>query len=228
MSYGERRSRRLVAAFWAAASILALAAAPADAQPAAGASAAYPEAEVKAAFLLGFAGYVQWPAAETGARTGPIRFAVLNAPRVEAALERLAQGRSVQGRSVRVRALGSIDELDGDEVLFIGPNENWRLPQQIAAVEGPTLVVTDAPDGLAAGAMINFQLVDRRVRFEVGLPAAHEAGLSLSSRLLAAALRVETSRCWAGCRRGTLGRAALLARHGPTRPGPIVQPRAAA
>lgn|SRR5690606_24333051 len=212
MTHGERRLRSLAHALWLLASILTFAAVRAEAQPAARASAAYPEAEVKAAFLFGFAGYVQWPSAEPATRA--IRFAVLNAPLVEAALERLVQGRSLQGRPVRVRGLSSIDELDGDEVLYIGPDENWRLPQQIAAVDGPTLVVTDAPDGLEAGAMINFQLVDRRVRFEIGLPAAHAAGLSLSSRLLAAALRVETSRCWANCRRGTFGRAALLAQHG--------------
>src|SRR5690606_39322882 len=134
MTNGERRSWRLAPALWLAASILTLAAARAAAQPTASTSAAYPEAEVKAAFLFGFAAYVQWPSAEPTTRA--IRFAVLNAPPVGAALERLVQGRSLQGRPVRVRGLSSIDELDGDEVLYIGPDENWRLPQQIAAVDG--------------------------------------------------------------------------------------------
>src|SRR5690606_40391748 len=91
---------------------------------------------------------------------------------------------------------------EGEEVLFIGPSENWRLEQLVGAIDGPTLIVTDAPDGLSAGSMINFQLVDQRVRFEIALPAAEAAGLSLSSRLLSAALRVETSRCWIECRGG--------------------------
>src|SRR5690606_34390124 len=108
-------------------------------------------------------------------------------------------GRTVQGRPIRVRRLRSINELEGEEVLFIGPSENWRLEQLVGAIDGPTLIVTDAPDGLSAGSMINFQLVDQRVRFEIALPAAEAAGLSLSSRLLSAALRVETSRCWLEC-----------------------------
>ena len=44
---------------------------------------------------------------------------------------------------------------------------------------------------LGDGAIINFTIVDRRVRFEVSLDAASTAGLSLSSRLLALALRIE-------------------------------------
>lgn len=173
-----------------------------EAQPStAAASSAYSENDIKAAFLYNFGSYVSWPT--TRSSTDPITFAVLNAPGIEQALERLVQGRTLQNRPVRVRRLRSINELDGEEVVFIGAAENWRLSQLIDAVEGPTLIVSDAPDGLALGAMINFQLVDERVRFEVALPAAEAAGLTLSSRLLSAALRVETTRCWLECRHGS-------------------------
>jgi hypothetical protein len=65
----------------------------------------------------------------------------------------------------------------------------------------PVLVVADAPEGLKNGAMVNFQLVDQRVRFEISLRNAKAAGLTLSSRLLSAAIRVETLSCWVDCRR---------------------------
>lgn len=186
-----------------AAVCLLLAAAPlraaAQASSGDGKSAAYPEADVKAAFLYNFGNYVQWPD-DGGTEEEPITFAILEAPEVGAALERLVRGRTLQNRSVRVRRLRSVNELDGAEVLFIGARENSRLSQLIDAVEGPTLIVTDAPDGLADGAMINFQIIDRRLRFEIALPAAEAAGLTLSSRLLSAALRVETTRCSIECR----------------------------
>jgi hypothetical protein len=171
---------------------------PLHAQPStAAASSAYSETDIKAAFLYNFGSYVQWPT-EAGP-SDPITFAVLNARGVELALTRLVQGRTLQNRPVRVRRLRSIGELDGEEVVFIGAAENWRLPELVASIEGPTLIVTDAPDGLDAGAMINFQLIDERVRFEVRLPAADAAGLMLSARLLSAALRVEISDCWLEC-----------------------------
>src|SRR5690606_10652135 len=156
--------------------------------------------DIKAAFLYNFGSYVQWPSDVPA--ENPITFAVLSAPAIELALERLVDGRTLQNRPVRVQHLRSINELDGEDVVFIGSAENWRLPQLLASIAGPTLIVTDAPDGLSAGSMINFQLIDQRVRFEVALPAAEAAGLTLNSRLLSAALRVETSRCWIECRGG--------------------------
>jgi hypothetical protein len=52
--------------------------------------------------------------------------------------------------------------------------------------------VTESHGALAQGSMINFVLVDRRVRFEVALDAAEKNGLRLSSRLLAVAQQVRT------------------------------------
>ena len=57
-----------------------------------------------------------------------------------------------------------------------------------------------APFRNAEVAMVNYQLVDRRVRFKISLRNAKAAGLVLSSRLLSAAIRVETSSCWDDCR----------------------------
>src|SRR5690606_32350782 len=133
---------------------------PARAQAGDGASApavSYSEDEVKAAFLYNFGSYVQWPVTDRSGET--ISIAVLGAPTVADELERFVRGRTIQGVPVRVRRLRTVAELEGDEVLFIGASENHRLSQLIDAAAGtPTLVVTDAPDGLAEGAMINFRL----------------------------------------------------------------------
>lgn len=156
-------------------------------------SAAFAEDEIKAAFLYNFSTYVEWPA-DPG---DTITIAVLGARDVAEELTRFVRDRTVEGRPVRVRRLRALSELNGDDVLYIGPAENRRLPELVDALRGrPTLLVTDAPDGLALGAMINFRIVDQRVRFEVSVPRAQDAGLVLSSRLLSAALYVETSRRW--------------------------------
>jgi hypothetical protein len=163
-------------------------------------TATYSQTEVKAAFLYRFGSYVRWPVLSSG--DDSITIAVLNDPEIAAELERFVANRTIDGRAVRVRRLRSVFGLDdGDRMLFIGPDENARLAQVIEAVgEKPVLVVTDAPDGLADGSMINFQVVERRVRFEISLTRARAAGLDLSSQLLAAAIKVETSRCAELCR----------------------------
>jgi len=150
---------------------------------------AYDASEVKAAFLYHFGTYVQWPAAAPA--MDPITIVVLGDPDVAAHLARFVPGRRISGRPVETRVITRVEELADDEILFIGRTSNSSLAQITAAVaRRPMLVVADAPDGLERGAMVNFQEVDSRVRFEISLPRAEEAGLVLSSRLLAAALRV--------------------------------------
>lgn len=154
--------------------------------------AAYEAEDVKAAFLYHFATFVLWPDEE---RTeSPFIIAVLDAEEIAAELESYLPGRSIQGRPMRVQRLESLDELEDAAVLFIGPSQNDRLPHLLQQIsDRQLLVVTDARDALDLGSMINFRLVDRRVRFEISLPAAERAGLELSSRLLSAAMFVDTT-----------------------------------
>ena len=168
--------------------------ATAAALPLSAQEALYDADQVKAAFLYHFGTYVQWPTAAPS--SDPIAIAVLGDAAVARQLAQFLPGRSIQGRPVQVRTLTRIEDLADAELLFIGRALNPQLARLIAAVEQrPVLVVTDAEDGLERGSMVNFQLVDSRVRFEISLPRAEEAGLMLSSRLLSAALRVETSEC---------------------------------
>jgi hypothetical protein len=163
--------------------------------------ASYSEDQVKAAFLYHFGTYVEWPES-TASRTDPITIAVLGADAVARQLRAFLPGRTIQGRAVEARTIARIQDLRDDEVLFIGAQNNPRLREIVNAVgTRPVLIVTDAADGLADGGMVNFQLVDQRVRFEISLRKAQDSGLMLSSRLLSAALRVETSSCWYDCGR---------------------------
>ena len=152
----------------------------------------YQDEEVKAAFLYHFATFVQWPQTATSGR--PFSVAVMGDDEVAAELEKFLPGREIQGRPMQVRRLESLDDLADDAMLFIGTRENYRLPELIGRVEDRSmLVVTEAPGALKDGSMINFQVIDDRVRFEISLLAARRAGLELSSRLLSAAMSVDTT-----------------------------------
>ena len=183
--WGSAGRRRRCPLRWLAVTILLAGAAFVPAQ-----EPVYDAAAVKAEFLYHFGTYVQWPVP----RADVITIAVLGDTAVAANLAEFLPGRRIEERPVQVRELERIEDLADDELLFVGSAHNARLEQVLDAVgRRPALVVTDAPDGLERGAMVNFQLVDSRVRFEISVPRAEEAGLMLSSRLLATALRVETS-----------------------------------
>ena len=145
------------------------------------------ERSVKAAFLFKFLGYMEFPA-----DPGPsLVVGVLGADEVAAELAQITSGRNVGNRSISVRKLAEGDALTGLNLLFVGGD--GALPEAAlrAAEKNGTVTVTERDNGLQNGSVINFRLVDDRVRFEVSLPAAEHCNVRLSSRLLSVASYVQ-------------------------------------
>jgi hypothetical protein len=152
----------------------------------------YDEHSVKAAFIYHFATFVVWP--ETVRPQADFVVAVLGDDEVAEELEEYLPGHSIQGRPMRARRIDSIEELGDEAVLFIGSGRMDVLARPLGAIsDQPVLLVTDGPGALRKGSMINFEIVDGRVRFEIALGTAERAGLNLSSRLLSAAMFVDTT-----------------------------------
>lgn len=149
------------------------------------------EYQVKAAFLYKFAGYVEWPDEAGGAVDAPFTIAVLGSEPLVEELQQVVRGRTLADRSVAVRRLKLGDSLTGVRVLFLGKAET-PPPDQLRqwTHQRPVLVVSESEGALHAGSMINFVIVERRVRFEIALDTAEANGLRLSSRLLAVAQKV--------------------------------------
>jgi hypothetical protein len=149
------------------------------------------EDQVKAAFIVKFAEYVNWPKAGATPAGGPLRIGVLGDSRITAELRQAVSGRNVQGRPIVLAEAQGPNALDGVHILFIGAEASAGLKRKISALrQRSVLIVTDHPEGLEMGGIINFVTVERRVRFEISLPAANDAGIALSSRLLSVAIRV--------------------------------------
>lgn len=150
------------------------------------------ERRVKAAFLYKFTGYVDWPATAFRAPHAPLLIGVVGDPLLATEIARLCEGRTAGTRPIAVRALEGLAGAGEVHVLFIPRHHAALLAEARARGPRPVLIVTESEGALAAGSTINFNLVDGRVRFEISLPAADRAGLSLSARLLAVAQTVKT------------------------------------
>ncbi len=145
------------------------------------------ERSVKAAFLYKFLGYMEF-----ASDPGPsLVVGVLGADDVAAELAQISVGRSVGSRSITVRKLAEGDSLTGLTLLFVGADTALPAASLRAAEKNGTVTVTEQDDGLQIGSVINFRLVDERVRFEVSLPAAERCNVRLSSRLLSVAYHVQ-------------------------------------
>lgn len=152
---------------------------------------AFPAEAVKAVFLYRFAGYVQWPAASANQTRFVV--AVMGADDVAAQLERLLPDHPVHGLPAEVHRIGALASLGDAQMLYVGPGFDGNLAALLARMRGrAVLVVTDRDGALESGSMVNFLLESGHVRFEVSLTAARQAGLAVSSALLAVAQRVKT------------------------------------
>jgi hypothetical protein len=140
------------------------------------------EYEVKAAFLLNFARFAEWPAEKT---SGPFVVAVLGEDPFGPALDRTFEGAGVGGRPWEVRRLSRVDDAGRSHILFVSRSEEGRLGAILAALRGThVLTVSDIPDFAERGGMIGFRLEERRVRFDINPAPAAESKLRISSQLL--------------------------------------------
>ncbi len=146
---------------------------------------------VKAAYLYRFTSYVEWPGSQTH-DASPFVFGVVGAEDVAVHLERLLTGVSVGGRLAHVRRVRNVADLNGLQILYVGPRvhrSSYELRER--AKSRPILVVTDNRLGLEGGGVINFVEVDRNLRIEVSLEAAERHRLKIDSALLAVAARLK-------------------------------------
>lgn len=148
------------------------------------------ERRVKAAFLYKFLGYADFPAGSFADATTPVSIGVVGADDMAVELTRIAAGRLVAGRMITVRALREQDLAQPLHVLFVAGQDDARAARLLRAANAQ-LTVTECDGGLRSGSVINFTIVDDRVRFDVSLDAAEKNNVKLSSRLLTVANRVQ-------------------------------------
>jgi len=144
------------------------------------------EYQIKAAFLLNFTKFIEWPAGE--AAGSPFSICVLGEDPFGPVLDQLVEGETVGGRKIAVRRIRA--EATGScEILYVSKQEQ-NIRAVLAGAGAGVLTVGEGDEFLDNGGMIAFILENRRVRFNIDQGAAQKAGLKLSSRLLAVARSV--------------------------------------
>jgi hypothetical protein len=180
----SRRSPTIAAAFVLHALAL-LWAVPSNAGAADGAAAAPArECEIKAAFLYNFTKFVDWPAQTFANADAPIVIGVLGDSPCLQALERLVKDRKVNGRTIVVRRIASADEARVTHMLFVGSERETQFAALEPALHSlPVLTVGESPGFATLGGAIDFVPQGDKIRFEINIDAAEQAGLKISAQL---------------------------------------------
>ncbi|HUB81769.1 MAG TPA: YfiR family protein [Bryobacteraceae bacterium] len=148
------------------------------------------EFEVKAAFLLNFAKFVDWPPNAFAAPDSPIAICILGKDPFGHAIDDVVQGESVNGRRVIVRRINTTPAPHTCQIVFT--EETGKETHATVESLGPGVLTVGEGDAFVhEGGMIGFLIENRRVRFNIDQQAAELAELKLSSRLLAVARRVQ-------------------------------------
>lgn len=157
--------------------------------------AAAGEYQVKAAFLLNFARFIEWPDTAFPAADSPIRLGIVGDDPFDGALKKLIQNETIKGRSLVVEEVPAGGPYDGLHLLFISPSESARVDDILGLTHHQaTLTVSDLDGFAARGGIIRLYLRRNKIRFEINPHAAERHGLKLRSQLLNLGTIVGTSR----------------------------------
>jgi hypothetical protein len=158
--------------------------------PAAEAQSVAGEYEVKAAYLLNFARFVEWRP-EVLAPGAPLQIGIVGTHAFGRALEHVLRGKSANGHPILLRQLQWQDQLATCHILFISASEESHLPAILVGLgRKNVLTVSDIDRFSLRGGMVEFRMVGNRVRFDINREPAKAGHITISSKLLSVARAV--------------------------------------
>ncbi|MGQ9369876.1 YfiR family protein [Azospirillum sp. ST 5-10] len=147
------------------------------------------ELAVKATYLYKFAPFVAWPEAALGGPDAPIAVCIVGPDPFGSVIDRAVAGQRLGERPFVVRRPASAAAADGCHVAFVGHRDPGAVAAALRGLRGrPVLTVTDRQGAREAKGIVNFVIVDGRVRFEIDGRTAAENGIAISSKLLSLAV----------------------------------------
>jgi hypothetical protein len=149
------------------------------------------EYEEKAAFLLNFAKFVEWPPSAFPDSNGDFVIGIVGTDPFGDALARQIKGQTVQRRPIEIRRFNVAEDFDGCHLLFLSRSLAAQTDHIVTRLRGrPVLTVSEKKNFVRQSGVIGFAMENKSVRFDINVKAAETANLKVSSKLLAVAREV--------------------------------------
>ncbi len=143
------------------------------------------ETKLKAAFVLKFAMFVEWPDSAFASPTNPIVFGVLGRDPFGTILDATMQAHGINRRPLEVKRPRNLEEAMGCHVLFISTSERERVRSLLPLLKARSILTVSDMEGFTeAQGMIGLKRKQGAMRFDINRRAAEEAGIKISSQLL--------------------------------------------
>lgn len=146
----------------------------------AGLADAVTEYDLKAAYLLNFARYIEWSDSPK-----PITICIYgNNPFKAATIATLLEAKAGQIEA-DFKYPSQVEQLTDCNVVYLAHSVQESFGKAIAHLRNaPVLIVTDVQNGFPQGAMINLITESNRLRFEINISSVLASNLRISSKLL--------------------------------------------
>jgi hypothetical protein len=156
-----------------------------------------PEYQAKAAFLIRFCNYIDWPG-EPGNNDISKPFVItvigenpffIKRKRKAASedwLSKSYKNRKIKGKTVEIRHISEVKDIPGCHILFVSRSMKKELPEIIEmAQQHSILTIADTAGFAQKGVYINLIFIKgKRPRFEVNETGIRSSGLEVNFRLL--------------------------------------------
>ncbi len=155
------------------------------------------EYQLKAAFLLNFAKFIDWPPKAFADAQSPFTICVIGRDPFGSFLDEYLADKRIDNRPISIERLSSprAPAQSRCQIAFISASEQFHFRDIIASFDGQnTLLVGDANGFASSGGAIEFLLEEDHIHFAINPDAADRADLKVSSKLLSLAQIVHDDR----------------------------------
>ncbi len=150
-----------------------------------------PENQVKAAWMLNFTKFIEWPKSAFADGNKPCVVGVFGKDPFGPVIDTVFAKKLLQGRPFTIRRLARDSDCSGLHILFVPASER-RAARDAMSKMGrvPVLTVGEFEDFHEHGGIINFVVKGDSVEFDIDLRNAQKAGLRIDANLLKIARKV--------------------------------------
>ncbi len=149
-----------------------------------------PEYDEKAALLVNFARFIEWPENAFSDRSAPIHICVLAENPFGDALQQALQGETINERPLAARVVKGRSDSGGCHLLFV-PAGTESQARGLLRQPGHAVTVGESNRFEEIGGAVNLVIDGGRLGFTVNLGPVEDRGIRISARMLQMARRVE-------------------------------------
>jgi hypothetical protein len=143
------------------------------------------EYDVKAAFLYNFGRYTEWPSSAFANPSSTFQLCVLGSSPFGNHLNSILSGKRINGHPIHILYGNDPSEMTACHLAFISASLKGQHDEILGTFRGlPMLTVSETWGFTQKGGIINFLVVEGKVRFVINVTAARKADLKISSQLL--------------------------------------------